>query len=173
MDVRALTTSDIQANIESLAQILSDCVADGASISFMSGFSVQDAREYWNQIASKSSTGELIVFGALIDENMVGTATLITKTPPNQPHRADVAKVLVSPKFQRRGIARTLMLEVEKKALEIGKDLLVLDTLTGSGAESLYASLGWKRVGEIPRFALTPDGEEKATMVFYKDLSSK
>ncbi len=173
MEVRALTTSDIHTHIQSLAQVLSDCVADGASISFMSGFSVHDAKNYWDQIAAKSSDGELIVFGALMDGTLVGTATLSTKTPPNQPHRADVAKVLVSPKFQRRGIARALMIEVEKKAKEIGKDLLVLDTLTGSAAESLYASLGWIRVGEIPRYALTPDGEEKATMVFYKDLSEK
>lgn len=173
MDVRALTTSDIQTHVESLAQILVDCVADGASISFMHGFTVQDAKQYWNQIVAKSAAGELLVFGALVDGTLVGTATLITGTPPNQPHRADVAKVLVSPKYQRRGIARALMLEVEKRALEIGKDLLALDTLTGSAAESLYASMGWKRVGEIPRYALTPDGEEKATMVFYKDLSGK
>lgn len=170
MNARALTTSEVEENVASLAQILLDCVADGASVSFMSDLTQEEAEQYWRSIARKSGENKLIVFGAFIDNQMVGTATLITDTPPNQPHRGDVAKVLVHPQFQRQGAARALMLEVEKKALEIGKDLLVLDTLTGSGAEALYASLGWVRVGEIPRYALTPDGEPKATMVFYKEL---
>lgn len=128
MEIMALTTSEIEEEVIALAQILCECVAAGASVSFMSDLT--------------------------------------------QEH-ADVAKVLVRPQFQRRGIARALMLEVEKKALEIGRDLLVLDTLTGSGAEALYAGMGWNRVGEIPRYALTPNGEPKPTMVFYKELRSE
>lgn len=173
MEIRALTTSEVKAEVVALAKILFECVADGASVSFMSDLTQVQAEEYWREIAIKSGGSRLIVFGAFIDRNLVGTATLITDTPPNQPHRADVAKVLVRPQFQRKGVARALMLEVEKKAIEIGKDLLVLDTLTGSGAEALYASLGWNRVGEIPRYALTPNGEAKPTMVFYKELSSE
>ncbi|HEY3293205.1 MAG TPA: GNAT family N-acetyltransferase [Candidatus Nanopelagicaceae bacterium] len=171
MDVRALPASELELLVSSLARILCECVADGASVSFMSDLSQDVAEEYWHGISQKSAAGDLIVFGAFIADELVGTATLITATPPNQPHRADVAKVLVRPAFQRRGIAKALMITLEKKALEIGKDLLVLDTLTGSGAEALYAGLGWKRVGEIPRYALTPDGQARATMVFYKELS--
>lgn len=116
---------------------------------------------------------ECVADGAFDESKLVGTATLITDTPPNQPHRADVTKVLVRPMYQRRGVAKAMMIALEEKALEIGKDLLVLDTLTGSGAEALYANLGWIRVGEIPRYALTPDGEPKATMVFYKELHKR
>lgn len=173
MDVRALSASELEASITVLARILCECVADGASVSFMSDLTQDQAEEYWREIAAKSKAKKLIVFGAFDDAALVGTATLITDTPPNQPHRADVAKVLVRPIHQRRGIAKALMIALEKKALEVGKDLLVLDTLTGSGAESLYANLGWIRVGEIPRYALTPDGESKATMVFYKELQRK
>ncbi len=170
MDVRALSASEVEASITALARVLCECVADGASVSFMSDLSRAQAEDYWHEISTKSKAEKLIVFGAFEDAELVGTATLITDTPPNQPHRADVAKVLVHPTYQRRGIAKALMIALERKALEVGKDLLVLDTLTDSGAESLYASLGWIRVGEIPRYALTPDGEPKATMVFYKEL---
>lgn len=173
MDVRAFSTSELEEHVTALAQILCECVADGASVSFMSDLTQEQAEDYWRGTVMKSKADELIVFGAFIDEVLTGTATLITGTPPNQPHRADVAKVLVRPKYQRRGIAKALMIEVGKKALGIGKDLLVLDTLTGSGAEALYAGLGWVRVGEIPRYALTPAGEPKATMVFYKELDQK
>ncbi len=144
MEIRALTTSKVEEGTVALAQILCECVADGASVSFMSDLTQDQAEEYWRGIANLSGDNRLIVFGAFIEENLVGTATLITDTPPNQPHRADIAK-----------------------------DLLVLDTLTGSGAEALYAGLGWIRVGEIPRYALTPDGEAKATMIFYKELQRK
>lgn len=170
MDLSVLTASEVNDRVADLAQILCECVADGASVSFMNDLTQEQAEDFWRAIGAKSKADELIVFGAFIEENLAGTATLITGTPPNQPHRADVAKVLVRPKYQRRGIAKALMLEVEKKALEIGKDLLVLDTLTGSGAEALYIGLGWMRVGEIPRYALTPNGEPRSTMVFYKEL---
>ncbi len=173
MVVRALTASELEAAVPSLARILCECVADGASVGFMSDLTQSQAEDYWREISTKSKAGKLIVFGAFDDAELVGTASLITDTPPNQPHRADVAKVLVRPTYQRRGIAKALMIAVEKKALEVGKDLLVLDTLTGSGAEALYASLGWIRVGEIPRYALTPNGEPRATMVLYKELVRK
>lgn len=171
MEVRALSAEDVQECAGPLARILKECVAAGASVGFMTDLTRSQAEQYWQRIAGRAATGELIVFGAYEGNELIGTATLIMQTPPNQPHRADVAKVLVLPHFQRKGIARALMQELERSALSHGKDLLVLDTLTGSNAESFYANIGWKRVGEIPRYALNPDGEPRATMFFYKELS--
>lgn len=171
MEVRALVDSDWQTAIPTLAEILHECVADGASVSFMGDLDTWTAEKYWQGIAQKSDADEAVVLGAFVDEKLVGTATLVLHMPPNQPHRAEVSKVLVSPRFRRRGIAKSLMLTVEAQAMERGKDLLVLDTVPGSGAESLYAGLGWQKVGEIPRFALSPTGAMQSTSVFYKDLS--
>ncbi len=110
------------------------------------------------------------MLGAFDEEVLVGTVTLVLDMPPNQQHRADVSKLLVSPHHRRRGIARALMKEVEKLAQREKRILLVLDTGTGSGAESLYSDLNWIKVGEIPRYSLEINGELLAASYFYKEV---
>lgn len=173
MDVRTLSDSELESNISSMAHILIECVADGASVGFMEDIDQASAEEYWRTVLAKFRTGALIVFGAFIEDALVGTAMLVVNTPPNQPHRADVSKLLVSPKYRRRGIAKALLLAVEEKAMEMGRYLLILDTETGSDADILYRNLEWQEVGIVPRHALSPSGELKATTVFYKELYAK
>ena len=134
-------------------------------------FSQQTATTFWQHVAKSVAAGERIVLAALdAEERPVGTVQLITSQPENQPHRADVAKRLVHQNARRLGIANALMAELEQTARRVGKTVLVLDTATGSGAEQFYARCGWEKVGEIPRYALMPDGEMTATSLFYKFL---
>ena len=109
-----------------------------------------------------------IVLAAFLDGELVGTVQVVDAGPPNQPHRADVAKLLVHRSARRRGIARLLMERAEREARAEGKTLLVLDTVTGDDAERLYGRLGWTRVGVIPNYALYPDGRSCDTTVFWK-----
>jgi ribosomal protein S18 acetylase RimI-like enzyme len=111
-----------------------------------------------------------MILGAFADGELVGTVQVVAAWPPNQPHRADIAKLLVHRKARRRGIAELLMAEAEREALAAGKTLLVLDTVTGDAAERLYERLGYARVGVIPNYALYPDGRPCATTFFYKQL---
>jgi len=106
------------------------------------------------------------------DAGICGTVQLVLDLPENQPHRADLVKMLVHRRARRRGLAASLMRAAESTALDCGRDLLVLDAVTGGDAERLYTRLGWQRVGIIPRFALMPDGTSCATTFFYKDLGS-
>jgi GNAT superfamily N-acetyltransferase len=170
--VKVLSRDALTENIPGLVEILIECVREGASIGFLSELTPVQALAYWEKVSSRFSHSELLVLAAFVDDELAGTVQLIFAPQPNQPHRADVAKLLVSPRFRRLGIASALMSRVEEVALEKGRDLLVLDTLTGTGAETLYFGLGWAKVGEIPRYALLPEGgEPRATSVFYKDLS--
>ncbi|WP_336993630.1 GNAT family N-acetyltransferase [Lelliottia amnigena] len=171
MPVHSLSRDEILSNIDALADILANCVNGGASVSFMAPFSHQDACAFWLGVAESVERQERTVLvcrdphGALL-----GTVQLLTDQPENQPHRADVAKLLVHEKARRRGVAMALMEALEAAAREQGKTVLVLDTASGSGAESFYVRGGWIRVGEIPDYALMPDGEMTATTVFYKFL---
>ena len=117
-----------------------------------------------------SSSGRRVLLAAFDDGELVGTVQVDLATPPNQPHRGDIAKLLVRRSARRRGIAAQLMEAAEREALAEGKTLLVLDTVTGDAAERLYERLGWTRVGVIPNYALYPDGRPCATTVFYKQL---
>jgi len=110
------------------------------------------------------------VIGAFDGEEIVGTVQVILALPPNQPHRGEIAKLLVHRAARKRGVAQLLMERAEAEARVEGKDLLVLDTVTGSDAERLYTRLGWQRVGSIPRYALYPDGRECASTYFWKDI---
>lgn len=171
MPVHSFSRDEILSNIDALADILANCVNGGASVSFMAPFSHQDACAFWLGVAESVERQERTVLvcrdphGALL-----GTVQLLTDQPENQPHRADVAKLLVHEKARRRGVAMALMEALEAAAREQGKTVLVLDTASGSGAESFYVRGGWIRVGEIPDYALMPDGEMTATTVFYKFL---
>lgn len=157
--------------IRGLGQVLMDCVEDGASVSFMLPMTQAKADAFWQSAAESAARGERII---LVAEDppgtVVGTVTVILSQPENQPHRGDVAKMLVHPRARKRGIGAALLAAAERAALEAGKTLLVLDTVTGSDGERLYARRGWQRCGEIPNYALWPDGRYCATTIFFKLL---
>jgi GNAT superfamily N-acetyltransferase len=160
------------AVVEALADVLLDCVEGGASIGFLRPLSRSRAIEFWEGVLASASRGERIV---LVAEDhatgtIVGTAQLVLTMPENQPHRADVAKMQVHRSARRRGVGAALLRGVEREARDAGRTLLVLDTVTGSDAERLYASLGWQRCGVIPGYALWPDGGLCSTTVFYRQL---
>lgn len=171
LQIKTLSREAILLHLDALAAILENCVNGGASVSFMLPFSLDKARAFWRGIAESAGRNERLVL-ACVDpqDGVIGTVQLITDQPENQPHRGDVAKLLVHEKARRKGAAMALMeaLEVEARARDIS--VLVLDTSTGSGAETFYQSAGWQKVGEIPRYALMPDGTMTATSVFYKFL---
>jgi ribosomal protein S18 acetylase RimI-like enzyme len=169
--VRVLSRDALTDNIPGLVEILLECVRDGASIGFLSELTHDQALEYWQKVSLRFSHSELLVLAAFVDGELAGTVQLIFSPQPNQPHRADIAKLLVSPRYRRLGIASALMQKIEEVASSEGRDLLVLDTLTGTGAELLYLGLGWTKIGEIPRYALLPEGgEPHPTSIFYKSL---
>lgn len=170
VEIQRLTAAEARTNLTGLAEVLADCVAGGASVNFMSPFSVDDAAAFFEKLLPEIERGDRILLAAFSDSGLVGTVQIITATPPNQPHRGDVAKLLVHRAARRQGIAERLMTAVEQHAHAAGKTLLVLDTVTGDNAERLYARLGWNRVGVIPNYALYPDGRPCSTTVFYKQI---
>ncbi|NOG72515.1 GNAT family N-acetyltransferase [Roseicella sp. DB1501] len=153
-----------------LAEILAGCVEAGASVSFLPPLAPARARAFWHRVAADVAGGRKLLLAAWQEGALVGTAQLILDMPENQPHRADVAKVLVDPAARRGGIGRALMRRIEAEALRLGRRLLVLDTLAGSEGEALYRAMGWQEVGIIPGFALDAAGAEHATMIFWKRL---
>ena len=171
LSVRVLSRDAILAYLDPLCDILENSVNGGASVSFMLPFGRDKASAFWQKVASSVAAGERVVLAAFdAREQLQGTVQLVIDQPENQDHRADVAKLLVHDRARRQGIARLLMSELEGVAAKHGKSVLVLDTATGSGAETFYTHCGWQRVGEIPRYALMPDGEMTGTTVFYKFL---
>ncbi|MEO7713763.1 MAG: GNAT family N-acetyltransferase [Gemmatimonadaceae bacterium] len=158
------------ALIEGLADVLIDCVEGGASVSFMHPLPRRRALEFWRRVARGVTAGERALVVAEDAAGVCGTVQLVLDQPENQPHRADLSKMLVHRRARRRGLGVALMRAAEATARECGKTLLVLDTVTGGDAERLYEQLGWVRVGVIPRYALMPQGESCDTTVFYRDL---
>ena len=157
--------------IEQLADVLVDCVEGGASVSFMQPFSRDKAMAFWRRVADDVGKGARVVLVAEDASGIIGTVQLVLDLPENQPHRADVAKMLVHRRGRYRGVAEKLMRALDDSAREAGRTLLVLDTVTGSIAERLYTRLGWQRVGVIPDFALWPAGGFCATTFFYRRLA--
>lgn len=168
--LRALDAAEARARVPELSATLLDCVEGGASVSFMAPLTRERADAFWNGVVDGVASGDRILLVAEHDGEVVGTVQVVFAWPENQPHRADVAKMLVRRSARRMGLGERLMRAAEDAARAAGKTLLVLDTVTGSAADRLYTRLGWTRVGEIPRYALMPDGAPCATTVFYKDL---
>ena len=154
-----------------LAGVLVDCVEGGASVSFMAPFSRESAESFFIKVLEEVEQGHRILLAAFLGSELVGTVQIITATPPNQPHRADIAKLLVLRSARAHGIGRRLMEYVEEVSRSAGKTLLVLDTVTGEAGERLYLHLGWTAVGVIPGYALFPDGRPCDTTVFFKNLA--
>lgn len=171
VNVRRLSASEAAASVEALADVLLDCVEGGASVSFMWPLPREKAVAFWRGVAAGVAREERVLLVAEDGEGqLIGTVQLVLAMPDNQPHRGDVAKMLVHRKARRRGVAQRLMEAIDDEARKEGKTVLVLDTVTGSDAERLYARAGWQRVGEIPKYALLPTGEFCGTTVFYKHL---
>ncbi len=156
--------------IQGLSDVLIDCVEGGASVSFMLPMSRAKAETFWRGAAAGVARGERVVISAEDETgSIVGTVQVILAQPENQPHRGDLAKMLVHRRARRRGVGAALLVAAERSALDAGKTLLVLDTASDD-AERLYARQGWQRCGQIPNYALLPDGTPCATTYFFKSL---
>jgi GNAT superfamily N-acetyltransferase len=156
--------------VHGLCDVLIDCVEGGASVSFMLPMSRAKAEAFWRGTFASAERGERIVLVAQDATGaIVGTVQVVWAQPENQPHRGDLAKMLVHRRARRRGIGAALLAAAERSALDAGKTLLVLDTASDD-AERLYARQGWQRCGIIPDYALLPDGRPCATTYFFKSL---
>ncbi|WP_211450870.1 GNAT family N-acetyltransferase [Collimonas antrihumi] len=173
IQINRLPSLDEPASITALSEILIDCVDGGASVSFMHPLTPSRAEDFWRGIAPGVAAGERILLVAQDqDATILGTIQVVLSQPENQPHRADVAKLLVHRKARQAGLGAALVTAAENFAALAGKSLLVLDTVTGSTAERLYKRLGWQVSGIIPDYALWPTGGLCPTTVFYKKIGS-
>ena len=172
IEIRELSATEGRQYLGALADVLLDCVEGGASVSFMAPLSREVAESFFDKVLTEVEAGKRILLAAFLDSQLVGTVQVLTAMPPNQPHRADVAKLLVLRSARAQGIGAQLMKQVEQASRLAGKTLLVLDTVTGGNAEKLYLRLGWTRVGVIPKYALFPNGEWCDTTIFWKQLTT-
>jgi GNAT superfamily N-acetyltransferase len=170
VETRSLSATEARSYAGDLAEILLDCVAGGASVGFMPPLTKDAAESFFAKAAASVEQGERLLFAAFADSRLVGTVQLIPATMPNQPHRADISKLLVHRCARGRGIANSLMQQAEEAARVSGKTLLVLDTCEGGDAERLYLRRGWTKAGVIPNYALFPDGSPCDTAVFWKQM---
>jgi GNAT superfamily N-acetyltransferase len=168
--IRRLRVLD-DTHVAGLADVLIDCVDGGASVNFMHPLTRERAAAFWRGIAESVAVGKTALLVAEDIDGICGTVQLVLDLPENQPHRADVAKMLVHRRTRRRGLGAALMRAVEATARECGRTLLVLDAVTGGDAARLYERLGWVRVGDVPGFALYPRGGFCSTTYYYRDLS--
>jgi GNAT superfamily N-acetyltransferase len=169
-DITALDASGIEAAADQLADVLLDCIHGGASVSFMRSLSCQEAVSYFQNVARSVADGHTVLLAAIRKRRVVGTVQLGLDMPPNQPHRADVKKLLVHRSARQTGIGAALMAAIEIEAIRSGRTLLVLDTASGE-ADRLYTRAGWVRAGVIPDYALLPDGAFCDTTIFWKKLA--
>jgi GNAT superfamily N-acetyltransferase len=170
--VRVLGAREAMARVGELSAVLMDCVEGGASVSFMAPLTRERADAFWRRVAEGVAACDrlLIVAEDRSTGEIVGTVQVVFAVPENQPHRGDVAKMLVRRSARRQGFGARLMCAAEEAALAAGKTLLVLDTVTDGDAERLYERMGWTRVGVVPDYALFPDGRLCDTTFFYKRL---
>jgi GNAT superfamily N-acetyltransferase len=158
------------AQLDQLAEVLMDCVEGGASVSFMKPFTRERALAFWQRVADDVAAGKRLLLVAEDSHGICGTVQLILDLPENQPHRADLAKMLVHRRARRQGLGEALMQAAETAAKAAGRTLLLLDAVTGGDAARLYERLGWVRVGDVPDFALYPDGGLCSTTYYYRRL---
>jgi len=158
---------------QALSEILIEAVADGGSVSFMHPLESETAAAFWENSLAAAARDERIVLGAWDGEILAGTVTLLLDCPPNQPHRAEIAKLMTRPRHRGRGLAAALMRAAEDLAVQRKRTLLVLDTATEGGASGLYESLGFTLAGEIPDYALKPHGGWTGTKIYWKRIGGK
>lgn len=151
LTIRQLEKVELHQNLAALSEILQQTVAAGASVGFVLPFTTQDAEAFWrNRVFPAVERSDTLLFGAFLGAQLQGTVQLVVALPPNQPHRCDVAKLLVHPAARRAGLGRALMLALETEARRLGKKLLVLDTRSGDPSQRLYEGLGFQVAGSIP-----------------------
>jgi len=168
IDIKILTASAEIQNV--LRDILIETVANGGSVSFMHPLAPEVAGAFWRDSLASAAREERIVLGAFDDEQLVGTVTLLLDLPPNQPHRAEIAKMMTRVSHRGRGVATALMRAAERLAAERGRTLLMLDTAVEDGASRLYEALGFNLTGVIPDYALKPHGGLTGTMIYWKRI---
>lgn len=171
MQISLLSQAPSPADSVALNALLIETVAGGGSIGFMHPVTPQHAEAFWRGIAAAVQAGErawLVARDAASE--IIGTVQIVLAQPPNQPHRADIAKLMVHPRARQQGVAAALIQAVEAYGVKAGKTLLCLDTVTGDSAERLYTRLGWQSSGEIPHYALRPHGGLCSTTIMYKLL---
>lgn len=161
---------DMPAIRDALGELLVETVAGGGSVSFMHPLPLEDARGFWQDSLQSAAQGERIVLGAFDGDDLIGTVTLLLKLPPNQPHRAEIAKMMTRLAHRNRGVATALMQAAEQLAIAHGRTLLVLDTAEEDGAAPLYERLGFQLTGLIPDYALKPHGGLTGTLIYWKRL---
>ncbi len=166
--IEPLTAS--AATCTALGEMLVETVANGGSVSFMHPLSQVAAEAFWRNSLTSADRGERIILGALDGDRLIGTVTLLLDLPPNQPHRAEIAKMMTRLSHRHRGIATALLREAERLALARGRWLLVLDTAEDEGAAGLYERMGFKLTGLIPDYALKPHGGLTGTLIYWKRL---
>ena len=169
-EITVLEAPITEAALEQLADVLVDCVEGGASVSFMSPFSQAEALAFFRKVAASVASKDTVLLAARLDGRIIGTVQLGLDTPPNQPHRADIKKMLVHRSARSRGIGAALMARAEEEARRNGRWLLVLDTVPGENGHRVYKRAGWTETGVIPDYALFPDGRICDTMVMWKRL---
>jgi GNAT superfamily N-acetyltransferase len=169
-EVVSLAAPVADAALDELAGVLVDCVDGGASVNFMSSFSRDEARAFFNKVADGVASRDIVLLAARLGGRIVGTVQLGLDTPPNQPHRADVKKMLVHRSARGRGIGAALMASIEEEARRRDRWLLVLDTVPGESGHRLYLRAGWQQIGTVPDYALFPDGRLCDTAIMWKRL---
>jgi GNAT superfamily N-acetyltransferase len=169
--VRRLDAVAARASVDQLAEVLFDAVDGGASVGFVAPFTREDAVAYFASVIPELEEGRRILLAAYDGDDLVGTVQVAHAWQPNQPHRADITKLLVHRSARGRGVGRALMERAEVEARADGRWLLVLDTVTDSPAYRLYERLDWTKVGAVPDYALYPDGSFCETTVFWKRLT--
>jgi GNAT superfamily N-acetyltransferase len=171
MKICELDGAEALARVDELAEVLRDCVEGGASVGFMLPLAKGRPEAFWRKVAAGVAAGERHLFVAEDEAGRVcGTLSLVIDMPDNQPHRADVSKMLVHRRARRQGVAERLLRALEERAKALGRTTLVLDTVTGSDASRLYERMGWQKAGDIPAYALMPDGAPCSTTYYFKTL---
>jgi GNAT superfamily N-acetyltransferase len=170
LDIVVLDAPVADSALDQLADVLVDCVEGGASVSFMAPFSHDEAVTFFRKVAASVASGDTVLLAARLDDKIVGTVQLGLDTPPNQPHRADIKKMLVHRSVRGNGIGAALMAEVEQEARRRGRWLLVLDTVPDENGHRLYLRAGWTQTGLVPDYALFPDGRLCDTAIMWKRL---
>ena len=171
-DIQIKALSPSPAIRAMLSEMLIEAVANGGSVSFVHPLQPEMANAFWENSLAAAARGDRIILGALDGDLLVGTVTLVLDLPPNQPHRAEIAKMMTKPSHRHRGIATALMHAAEEMAVARGRTLLVLDTAVEDGASALYEGLGFKLTGVIPDYALKPHGGLTGTMIYWKRIAS-
>jgi GNAT superfamily N-acetyltransferase len=171
VEISAVATPVSDEVIEQLASVLVDCVEGGASVSFMLPFSQGEALAFFRKVANSVAAGDTMLLAAKLAGKIIGTVQLGLDTPPNQPHRADIKKLLVHRAARGHGVGAALMAQVEEEARRRGRWLLVLDTVPGENGHRLYLREGWSQTGIVPDYALFPDGRQCDTAIMWKRLA--